>query len=283
MTEKKMRLIPMAICYDFDGTLAYGSMQEYGFIEKLAMSPQVFWRQSNELAVAQKADQILAYMKLMRDYSEEKGLPFTKKEFMAYGASVPLFPGVADWFKMINAYAKTRGVDLKHYIISSGLKEMIEGTQIASYFEEIFASSFMYDDKGKAVWPAVAVNYTSKTQFLFRVNKGCPDINDNVTVNAPMKEEDKPVPFPHMIYIGDGDTDVPCMKLVKGWGGHAIAVHQPNDQESMQKAFQLVADRRVDIATPGDYRVGSDMDIFVRAVIDKVAAMAQVKSLSMNK
>lgn len=272
-------LIPMAICYDFDGTLASGSMQEYGFIKKLNIQPQDFWAEANKMAKEQNADEILAYMKLMKDYSLKKGLPFTRKEIQAYGARVPLFPGVETWFERMNAYAKTKGVDLQHYIISSGLKEMIEGTKICKYFAQVYASYFMYDEKGEAVWPAVALNYTSKTQFLFRVNKGCPDINDNFTINAPMKEEDKPVPFPHMIYIGDGDTDVPCMKLVKGWGGHSISVYQENCAASAGKAVKLVAQGRVDIAAAANYTEGTPLDIFVKAVIEKVAGAAKVTQL----
>lgn len=276
MTQK---LIPMAICYDFDGTLASGSMQEYGFIKKLQMTPAAFWKESNDMAKDQQADNILAYMKLMRDYSFEKNLPFTREEFQEYGATVPLFLGVEEWFGHINAYAKTKGVDLKHYIISSGLKEMIEGTKIANFFEQIYASCFMYDAKGNAIWPAVALNYTSKTQFLFRINKGCPDINDNETINLPMKEEDKPVPFTHMIYVGDGDTDVPCMKMVKGWGGHSIAVYQAEKQKAAAQALKLVADGRVDVAAEADYRPETEIDIFIRAVIDKVASAAKVTHL----
>lgn len=273
------KLIPMAICYDFDGTLASGSMQEYGFIKKLQMTPAAFWKESNDMAKDQMADNILAYMKLMRDYSFEKNLPFTRAEFQEYGATVPLFSGVEEWFGRINTYAKSKGVDLKHYIISSGLKEMIEGTKIAGCFEQIYASCFMYDADGNAVWPAVALNYTSKTQFLFRINKGCPDINDNETINTPMKEEDKPVPFTHMIYIGDGDTDVPCMKMIKGWGGHSIAVYQEENRQAVDKAFQLVTDGRVDIAARADYGANTEMDIFVHAVIDKVASSAEVTHL----
>lgn len=273
------KLIPMAICYDFDGTLAFGNMQEYGFVKKLQMTPQAFWEKSNEYAVAQKADQILAYMKMMRDLSFEKNLPFTRLEFQEYGASVLLFPGVKGWFDRMNAYAKSKGVKLLHYIISSGLKEMIEGTSIAPHFEQIYASCFMYDEKGEAVWPAVALNYTAKTQFLFRINKGCPDINDNETVNKSMPEEEKPVPFSHIVYIGDGDTDVPCMKMVKILGGHTVAVYQEKNRAAALKAKRLKKEKRADAAVPADYRAGMALDIFVRAVVDEVAASARVGRL----
>lgn len=273
------KLIPMAICYDFDGTLAYGNMQEYGFIEKLQMTPREFWNKSNEFAKENNADQILAYMKMMRDLSFEKQLPFTRREFQEYGATVLLFDGVQEWFGRINAYAAKRGVALNHYIISSGLKEMIEGTPISAEFEEIFASCFMYDDKGVAVWPAVALNYTSKTQFLFRINKGCLDITDNETVNCSMPEDEKPVPFAHMVYVGDGDTDVPCMKMIKILGGHTVAVYQPKKKGASTKAKRLVREGRADVGVPADYRSGSKIDMFIQGVIDKVAASAHVSNM----
>ena len=277
------KLIPMAICYDFDGTLAFGNMQEHGFVNKLQMTPSEFWQMSNNYAKEQNADPILAYMKMMRDCAFEKGLPFTRKEFQEYGATVPLFPGVDTWFKRINAYAASKGVRLEHYIISSGLKEMIEGTEIAPYFKQIYASTFMYDDKGEAVWPAVALNYTAKTQFLFRINKGCHDINDNETINMSMPEEDKPVPFSHFVYVGDGDTDVPCMKMVKLLGGHTVAVYQPKKAGASQKAKRLVKEKRADMAVPADYSDGTQMDIFIRAIVDKIATSARVVRLIKRK
>ncbi|MGN1063110.1 MAG: HAD family hydrolase, partial [Alphaproteobacteria bacterium] len=200
-------------------------------------------------------------------------------EFQEYGASVLLFPGVKGWFDRMNAYAKSKGVKLLHYIISSGLKEMIEGTSIAPHFEQIYASCFMYDEKGEAVWPAVALNYTAKTQFLFRINKGCPDINDNETVNKSMPEEEKPVPFSHIVYIGDGDTDVPCMKMVKILGGHTVAVYQEKNRAAALKAKRLKKEKRADAAVPADYRAGMALDIFVRAIVDEVAASARVGRL----
>ena len=272
-------LIPMAICYDFDGTLASGSMQEYGFIKNLNIAPQDFWAEAYQKAKKQNAYEILAYMKLMKDYSVKKGLPFTRREIQAYGARVPLFPGVETWFGRMNDYALSIGVDLLHFIISSGLNEMIECSKICKYFAEIYASTFMFEVKDEAVWPAVALNYTSKTQFLFRVNKGCPDINDNITINAPMKEEDKPVPFPHLIYIGDGDTDVPCMKLGKVCAGHSISVYQENCTVSADKAVKLVAQGRVDIAAAANYNEETPLDVFVKAVIEKVASAAKVTHL----
>lgn len=279
MNIQKNTLIPMAICYDFDGTLAPGNMQEYGFIEKMGMTPATFWSKSNALAQEQKADSILAYMRRMKEESKTKDLPFKKADFKAYASEIKLFQGVADWFDRINAYALTKGVLLEHYIISSGLKEMVEGTSIAGYFKEIFASTFMYDANGVAVWPGLVVNYTNKTQFLYRINKGCLDVSDNESVNRHMNDADKPMPFCNMVYIGDGDTDIPSMKTVKREGGHTIAVYQENVAGHREKVKGLLGIERADVIAPADYREGQPIDIFVKAIIDKIEADTYLKKM----
>lgn len=279
MKVKKSKFIPMAICYDFDGTLAPGNMQEYEFIKKLGMTPSDFWSQSNALARLQKADNILAYMLRMKEEAKMRNLSFKKDDFKKYAATVQLFPGVADWFKRMNDFAAQKGVMLEHYIISSGLKEMVEGTSIASYFREIFASAFMYDSKGTAVWPGLVVNYTNKTQFLYRINKGCLDVSDNESINRHMNDEDKPMPFSNMIYIGDGDTDIPSMKTVKREGGYTIAVYQENLPGHREQVKGLLGIERADIIAPADYRVGKSIDIFVKAIIDKVVADTYLKNV----
>jgi hypothetical protein len=269
MTKK---FIPMAICYDFDGTLSPGNMQEYDFIKKLNTTPKKFWTKSIELAKSQNADQILAYMKLMIDEANYKKIPFKRNDFIEYGKTVTLFAGVDQWFDRINKYAKSSGIALKHYIISSGLKEMIEGTSIAKKFENIFASSFMYDSNNVAVWPAIGLNYTTKTQFLFRINKGCCDITDNKKINEFIEPEKRAIPFTNMIYIGDGETDIPCMKMVKVNGGHSIAVYPPKKKGSKDKASKLIEDGRVNIVAIADYSDNKEIDVFVKAVVDKVVA-----------
>lgn len=269
MSSLKKDLIPMAICYDFDGTLAPGNMQEYGFIRSLGQTPQEFWEKSNQIALTQKADNILAYMKLMKEESLAHHLPFKKEDFKKYAKTIQLFPGVSGWFDRINTYALSKGVRIEHYIISSGLKEMVEGTVIAPYFKEIFASSFMYDENDIAVWPALSVNYTNKTQFLYRINKGCLDISDN-SINRHMDDKDKPMPFKNMIYVGDGETDIPSIKTVKREGGHAIAVYQPHLPLREDTIRMIQGDDRADIITPADYREDAPLDIFVKAVIDKI-------------
>ncbi|MCR4941482.1 MAG: haloacid dehalogenase-like hydrolase, partial [Campylobacter sp.] len=202
----------VAICYDFDKTLSPDDMQSQGYIQTLGYDIKDFWTKSNSMAENNEMDQNLSYMYTMKEESRGKE-HFTKEKFKEYGKKVQLFPGVESWFDRVNEYGKTKGVIVEHYIISSGLKEMIEGTCIAKKFEKIYACSFYYDEKGIAVWPAQVVNYTNKTQFLFRIEKGTLDVNDPA-VNDFFEPNEIRVPFRNMIYIGDSDTDVPCMKLI---------------------------------------------------------------------
>ena len=202
----------LAICYDFDKTLSPDDMQAQGYIQSIEYEVADFWKESNKLAADNDMDQNLAYMYMMRDKSRGRVL-FTKETLHEDGSKVKLFPGVDTWFDRINEYGKSKGVIVEHYIISSGLKEMIEGTEVAKKFKKIYASSFYYDDRGEAVWPAQVVNYTNKTQFLFRIEKGVLDINDQ-GVNSYFEPDQYHVPFRNMVYIGDSDTDIPCMKLV---------------------------------------------------------------------
>ncbi len=266
-----VKKIPMAICYDFDGTLSPGNMQEYEFMDKLGVKAMWFWKKSLKFSKTQNADPILAYMRLMLEEAQYKGLPVTRDYFNKCGENVEFFPGVTDWFKRINNYGKKNRVEVSHYIISSGLKEMIEGTAIAKEFKCIFASSFMYNASNVAYWPANAVNYTGKTQYLFRINKGCCDINDNKIINQYIPEEDRAVPYKNMIYIGDGDTDIPCMKLVKLSGGHSIAVYNPRKKGRKNKAQKLIQEDRVNISANADYREGKLLDSYVKSIIDKLS------------
>lgn len=218
----------MAIAYDFDGTLSPGNMQEYNFIPELGVSPKRFWSEARQIAKDQNADEILAYMTLMLEkaYISEK-VKVTQASFFKYGQKIQLYDGVITWFERINKYAVRKGLIPEHYIISSGIREMILGSPISHHFTRIFASSFMYDKYGVAKWPGMAINYTTKTQFLFRISKGSLEVWDNKTVNKYYPPEELEVPFTNMIYIGDGETDIPCMRVVKSNGGHSIAVYKP--------------------------------------------------------
>ena len=273
-------LIPMAICYDFDGTLSPGNMQEYGWMKALNIKkPKTFWKNANDLGVAQEADEVAAYMYQMMSEAKKHNQLIHRATLQKAGKDIELFKGVPTWFSRINKYAEKQGVQLKHYIISSGLKEMISGTPIAKNFAEIFASSFMYDAHGNALWPAVVLNYTSKTQFIFRINKGCEDICDREGVNAYVPTKDRAVPFSHMIYVGDGDTDIPCMQIIRRHNGHAIAVYNPDKKGAKKKVEHLITDRRVNIIAPGDYSANSPIDKYIKAIIDKIKGVHVLQEL----
>lgn len=270
------KLIPMAISYDFDGTLAPGNMQEYDFIPALNMRSKQFWKSVNELAKKHEMDQILAYMQLMLEEARKAQVAVRKTEFKNFGANIELFPGVKDWFKRMNAYAKSKGVRLEHFIISSGIREMVEGTPIYKEFKKVYASGFMFDHNGVACWPALAVNYTTKTQYLFRINKGSLDVHDNSIINKYVPKELRPIPFEHMVFVGDGETDIPCMRLVKDQGGHSIAVYNPGKRGAKSHAQQLIKDGRATLFATADYREGGAIDLAVKAIIDKIEASSRV-------
>lgn len=261
----------LAICYDFDKTLSPDDMQAQGFIQSLNVDVNEFWRESNTLAKDHDMDNNLAYMYMMA--TKSYGKQFLTKEVLAeYGSKVTLYNGVNTWFERIRQYGLKQGVQIEHYIISSGLKEMIEGTEMAKNgaFKKIYASAFMFDDKGVAVWPAQAINYTNKTQFLFRIQKGVLDIND-AGVNDYRRPEEQRVPFRNMIYIGDSDTDIPCMSLVNINGGHSIGVYDP-DSKNKEKVYKMMQHHRICYYAPADYTDGSDLDTVVKQIIQKTAA-----------
>ena len=259
----------LAICYDFDKTLSPDDMQAQGYIQEVYDSGvKAFWDECRELAEANEMDSNLAYMRKMVEYAHGR-IVLTRKTLREYGSKVGLFPGVEEWFERIRDFGRQHDVIVEHYIISSGLKEMIEGTSIAKEFEQIYASSFLFDDKDVPVWPAQAINYTNKTQFLFRIEKGVLDVNDS-GVNDYFEPEKIRVPFRNIVYIGDSMTDIPCMKLVNANGGHSIAVYDNNTLDKT-KAYQMLTDKRIKYFTPADYTDGSDLDKLVKAIIIRTA------------
>ena len=277
MTNKKP---VVAICYDFDGTLSPGNMQEYDLFPGLGITPLDFWAQAAALAQAHSADPILAYMKLLLDKARESGtVQITKKAFADYGRTVEFFAGVETWFDRINRLGSENGLAVEHYIISSGIKEIIEGTRIRKQFKAIYSCSFIYDQHGVALWPAVAVNYTTKTQFLFRINKGIKDPNDNEEINRYDPESERRVQFSRMNYLGDGDTDIPCMALVKNQGGSSIAVCDPMKRQKKAMTEGLLADGRVNFVAQADYTEDSHLDQIVKAALEKIAAEAKLAAL----
>lgn len=274
--KHKEELPVIAICYDFDKTLTPDDMQAQGFIQSVGYDVPEFWKESNGLAENNDMDQNLAYMFKMMEAAEGQVL-FTKGSLKRYGAQVRLFPGVESWFQRIRKYGEEHGVIVEHYIISSGLKEMIEGTTIANEFEKIYASSFLYNEKGVAKWPTQVVNYTNKTQFLFRIEKGVLDIND-LGVNEAFAPENIRVPFRNMVYIGDSDTDIPCMKVVNSNGGYSIGVYNADIQDKA-KVYKMMREGRIRYFAPSDYSEGSQLDELVKAIIDRTVTNEKLEEI----
>lgn len=270
----------IALIYDFDGTLSPGNMQEFGFIQAVGQTPAEFWTKSDSIAIGQDASNVLAYMKLMFDEARKNNIPLRRKEFKEFGKHIQLYEGVEEWFRIINEYGASRGVVIEHYINSSGLKEIIEGSSIADEFKHIFAGSFIYDENGEAEWPGIAVDYTAKTQFLFKISKGIFSSRDNKKVNESIADEKKRIPFSHMIYFGDGDTDVPCMKIVNMFGGHSIAVFDPENEKKRAQTQKLLRQGRVRFITPAVYTKDSRTYKIICSIIDKIKADCELDSLA---
>lgn len=263
-------IIDVALVYDFDGTLSPGNMQEFGFVQAVGKDPNEFWNRTYEMAVGNDASGILCYMYLMLQEAKANGISLKRENFQKFGSMIELFQGVEEWFSLINQYGKSIGLNIKHYINSSGLKEMVEGTPIAKEFENIYACSFLYDAEGNAYWPSVAVDYTTKTQFLFKINKGIKEVSDNKKINEYVADEDRPIPFERMIYFGDGETDVPSMSVVKSQGGHAIAVY--GNPKKKATAMKLIKENRVDFMCKADYSEGGEIHSTVKRILDKIRA-----------
>lgn len=264
MQEEKKAII--ALCYDFDKTLCPTDMQTQGFIQSVGYSVDEFWQKTNEIAKNNEMDQISAYMLLMSQEAEGK-IIFNREKLKEYGSKIELYNGVVDWFRRINAYGESKGVVIEHYIISSGIKEMIEGTKIADSIKKIFACSFYYNNKGVAKWPAQVVNYTNKTQYLFRIEKGILDVNDD-KVNDYYSPDKVRIPFRNMIYIGDSDTDIPCMKLINSMGGYSIGVYdlKSNDKD---RVYKMMRENRIKYFVGADYTQDSELDLLVKDIINR--------------
>lgn len=263
-----------AIVYDFDGTLARGNIQEHTFLPELEVEVAAFWDEVKTHKQRHDADEILTYMWLMLERAREKSVAVTKTALAKHGAKTPLFEGVDTWFSRMNAHAAKRHLALEHYVVSSGIREMIAGCSIFPELRQVFASKFIYDDAGNAVWPGVAVNYTTKTQYLFRINKGVDNHWDNESVNRWQPTAERPVPFSRMLFIGDGDTDIPSMKVVRHQGGFSIAVFDPNAwgvAKSQDKIHRLISEDRVHFVAPADYQEGSQLEITVKGILGRFA------------
>lgn len=266
----------VALIYDFDKTLCDKDMQEYSFIPSLGLSSEEFWEETDKVTEKNHMDKVLSYMYMMIHMSNKKEKSIKREDFVKLGKDINLYPGVKDWFTRINEYGESIGITVEHYIISSGLKEIIEGTEIAKYFKEIYACEFLYDHNGIAVWPAMSVNYTTKTQFLSRINKGVLDISDDTTLNRMMLEDDRRISTKNMLYVGDGITDIPSMRMVRGNGGYTIAVYQQNKEEI---AKSLLAEDRASYAALADYTENSTMDKLIKTILLEMKINTELRNI----
>ena len=265
-----------SIIYDFDGTLAPHNLPEHSFLPAVGVTDsQIFWDRVHEEARAQDGCHILAYMQLMLEAARNSGVEVTRAMLQKHGQDIPLFAGVSEWFDHIDAYGREKNLELEHYVISSGILEIIEGCPIYSRFRKVFASAYAYDDSGHAKWAASAINYTNKTQFLFRINKGIDNVWDNSAINSRMPHAERRIPFERMLFLGDGDTDIPSMKMVRQKGGQAVAVFDPKlfEQRKSQGTLEkLIAEDRVDYVAAADYTADSLLGVVVRGILGRMAA-----------
>ena len=260
----------MAICYDFDRTLSPDDMQTFTLIPSFGIDAGSFWHESDDLATEHLMDKNLAWMYELIKYSKFKGRSIRREYFKEIGKDVQLYEGVTEWFENINAYAEKFGIEVEHYIISSGLKEIIEGSEIAKYFKRIYASSYMYSADGIAEWPAQVVNYTTKTQFIFRIAKGILEEYDE-RINDNMPKSRYSVPYKNIVYIGDSATDIPCMQLVKDRGGYSIGVYDPKSKNK-KKVLGLFNDDRLSFFAPAKYTENSAIFNYMKRVIEEIGA-----------
>ena len=265
--------IKCALIYDFDGTLAEGDCAQHGLMPALGIDDVgAFWSKVKARAKQDDSDEILAYMGLLAAKAEVlNSLEMSAANLQKHGATIPLFPGVDSWFDRINTFAQEHDIELHHYIISSGLDEMIRGTSIGKHFRMIYACKYHYSDDGqKAIWPAQAINYTTKTQFLFRINKGIDNAWDNEAVNRFIEPQQREIPFERMIYFGDGDTDIPSMKMVRYQGGFSLAVFDQKKwatPKTQGKVEKLISEERANYVVPAVYEEGSHLDITVKGLL----------------
>ncbi len=258
----------ICLMYDFDKTLCDRDMQEYEFIPALGLTPKEFWGRTNELAEEVHMERILAYMYVMLQEAKKKDLRVTREFLNNCAKTMKLYKGVTTWFDRINKFGESLGVTVEHYVLSSGIKEIIEGSPIANCFKEIYGCSFHYNEDGVADWPMNTVNYTTKTQYIHRISKGVFDITNDFDLNSHMDPKDRHADFKNMIYMGDGLTDVPCMKMVSERGGKSIALYQ---RGKIEKATDLLLDGRADFLTQADYSENSELETIVKTIIERIS------------
>ena len=261
----------VAIMYDFDKTLSTTDMQNYSFIPNLGLSPEEFWGETGKFTETQGVERILSYMYMMIKIAQEKGVEITREYLQECGKKIQYFPGVSTWFKRINEYGASKGVLVEHYLVSSGTKEIVEGCSIYPEFKKAYGCEFYYEN-GKPVWPKLAINYTQKTQFFFRISKGVVDVKNDSGVNE--KNRDRRIPYRNIVYMGDGMTDVACMTLVKHNEGNSIAIYPEKESD---KVRDLYTDGRCNFMCKADYSAGGDLEKVVKLIIDKIAMLDEIR------
>ncbi len=263
----------LALIYDFDGTLTPQPMQEYTVLPQLGITGKAFWAEVNAEVARTGGDPILTYMRLLVEKIEANKAHLSRDVLRELASRIRYFPGVEAWFERINAYVAQRSqqqVQVRHYIVSAGLSEILEGISIKHHFERIYASQYYFNHHEVACFPTLVINDTSKVQYIFRINKGREEARESI--NEYMPEEERPIPFAHMLYIGDGMTDVPCMTVTKNYGGFAVAVHKPRDQVSLMICRELVMANRIDYFAPADYRADHKLEKRVHTILDIIIA-----------
>ena len=268
-SRRRFRQTTLALVYDFDGTLTPLPMQEYTILPKLGISGKKFWGDVNEAVEKTKGDPMLTYLRLLVERIEENHKHLTRADLRALAKDIKYYPGVKTWFQRTTDYvhnASNGKVKLLHYVISAGLREILEGVSIKRHFSRIYASEYYFNHHGAATFPQVVITDTQKTQFLFRINKGKENVSDSI--NEYMPEVERPIPFQNILYLGDGLTDVPSMTVTRKNGGHAIAVHKPQVSKSIAVCKTLLKAGRVDFFAPADYREGKMLEGHVQTVLD---------------
>ena len=267
-TKQKYQKNIIALVYDFDGTLSPKPMQEYTFLPQIGVSPKKFWSEVNKLTKEHEAEGLITYMHLMYKKAKAKGIEIRRQDLVNLGENVELFHGVTEWFENINQYIKelsNNTVSVRHYLVSSGLKEIVEGTSIYPHFHNVFASEYLFEAYDLP-YPKRVITDTSKTQYLFRINKGIENLNDSI--NKHMPESERPIPFQNMIYFGDGETDVPSMTVMRKNGGHAIAVYPPRG--SKENCIELFRAKRVDFFATANFKENSELYKRTTLLINKI-------------
>lgn len=263
----------IALVYDFDGTLTPQPMQEYTILPEIGIKDgERFWKQVNQEAAHTNGEEIVTYMRLMLEKSKSRHFPVTAEMLNKLAEKIDYFPGVQTYFKRINDYVRKQlsgGIEVRHYVISAGLKEIIEGASIAKYFYKVFASEYYYDEYGVATFPNVIVNDTLKTQFIFRINKGKENLNESINLHMPVHL--RPIPFQNILYIGDGLTDVPCMTVIRKNGGYAIAVYKPHSSQGKRICQELLKAERVNFIAQADYTSGSELERLIKLLLGNIA------------